>query len=176
MDNVTIDFSGYGLIGVGSDTSHGIYMNGRDNVEIKNGIVRNFGVHGIYEANNVGNSHRIINVRVLNNAGKGIFLSGNNHLVKDCSISNNGSNGIDIGTGSLVIGNTSFNNGGSGIYITTGCSVKDNTSSLNQQYGIFLGGNNLVYGNTAFLNNLSGGGYSNFSSCPNCTFGSNQAP
>jgi hypothetical protein len=176
VDNVTIDFSGYGLIGVGSDTSHGIYMNGRDNVEIKNGIVRNFGVHGIYEANNVGNSHRIINVRVLNNAGKGIFLSGNNHLVKDCSISNNGSNGIDIGTGSLVIGNTSFNNGGSGIYITTGCSVKDNTSSLNQQYGIFLGGNNLVDGNTAFLNNLSGGGYSNFSSCPNCTFGSNQAP
>jgi hypothetical protein len=76
-----------------------------------------------------------------------IFLSGNNHLVKDCSISNNGSNGIDIGTGSLVIGNTSFNNGGSGIYITTGCSVKDNTATLNQQFGIFLGGNNLVDGN-----------------------------
>ena len=176
VDNVTIDFSGYSLIGVGSDTSHGIYMNGRSNVEIKNGIVRNFGVHGIYEANNVGDSHRVINVRVSNNASKGIYLLGNNHLVKDCTISNNGSHGIDIGTGSLVVGNTSFNNGGSGIYITTGCSVKDNTSSLNQQYGIYLGGNNLVDGNTAVINNRSGGGFSNISPCLSCTFGDNQAP
>jgi parallel beta-helix repeat protein len=181
IDNVTIDLSGYALIGLGtatvaSSTSYGIYMNGRSNVEIKNGTIRNFGLHGIYEANNVGHSHRAINVRAINNGGLGIYLAGNNHLVKDSTIANNGSHGLNIGTGSLVISNTSFNNGGSGFYITTGCSIRDNTASLNQQYGIYLGGNNLVDGNTAFLNNLSGGGFSNFSPCPSCTFGSNQAP
>ncbi len=179
-DNVTIDLSGFSLIGLGTGTTleptYGIYMNGRSNAEIKNGIIRNFKSHGIYESNNVGNSHRIINVRVINNGEKGINLLGNNHIVKDCTVSSNGNHGLDIGTGSLVISNTSFNNGGSGFYITTGCSVKDNTSSLNQQYGIFLGENNLVDGNTAFLNNLSGGGFSNMSSCPTCTFGNNQAP
>jgi len=175
-DNVTIDLSGFSLIGLGSGTSVGIYMSGRSNVEIKNGIIQNFALHGIYEANNVGNSHRVINLRAVNNGGRGIYLFGNNHLIKDCTVSNNGSNGLDIGTGSLVVGTTANNNGGSGIAITTGCTVKDNASSLNQQYGIYLGGNNLVDGNTAYLNNLSGGGYSNISPCASCTFGKNHAP
>ena len=176
-DNVTIDLSGFSLTGYGSlDAYYGIYMNGRYNVEIKNGILKNWSSHGIYEANNVGISHRVINVRVVNNGGKGIFLLGNNHTVKDSTVLNNGSHGVDVGTGSLVVGNATFNNGGSGLFITTGCTVKDNTASLNQQDGISLGGNNLVDGNTAFQNNQSGGGYSNISPCPTCTFGKNHAP
>jgi parallel beta-helix repeat protein len=178
-DNVTIDLSGFSLTGYDDGSLneyYGIYMNGRYNIEIKNGTLKNWSSHGIYEANNVGYSHRLTNIRAVNNGGKGIYLLGNSHIVKECTLSNNGSHGLEVSTGSLVIGNVAFNNGGSGLFITTGCTVKDNTVSLNQQYGIALGGNNLVDGNTAFLNNLSGGPYSNIGLCPSCTFGKNHAP
>jgi hypothetical protein len=49
-------------------------MSGRSNVEIRNGTIRNFGSTGIYEESNSGNSHRVINVRVMNNKGCGGFI------------------------------------------------------------------------------------------------------
>ena len=48
-DNVTIDLMGYSLIGPGSGTNYGIYMDERSNVEIRNGTVRDF-YYGIREA------------------------------------------------------------------------------------------------------------------------------
>lgn len=75
-NNVTIDLMGFSLSGPGSGTNYGIYMNGRSNVEIRNGTIRNFGSYGIYaDSGSVGN-HRIINVRAVGNQGGGIVLSG----------------------------------------------------------------------------------------------------
>jgi hypothetical protein len=50
-DDVTIDLRGHSLIGRSSSsgTSNGIYMNGRKNVEIRNGTITNFGNNGILE-------------------------------------------------------------------------------------------------------------------------------
>jgi parallel beta-helix repeat protein len=197
-NNVTIDLNGYSIYGINASGGHGIYMNGRSNVEIRNGTIRNFGGNGIYEESVTGNSHRVINVRVMNNKGYGIYLYGSNHIVKDCTVSNNensgigihgsgsaltgntayanGGTGIDGGIGCTITGNTAYSNGGSGIYASFGSTVKNNTTSYNQYYGIYLNVYILVDGNTALDNNQSGGSYTNISSCPTCTFGINSAP
>jgi hypothetical protein len=88
-NNVTIDLNGYTISGNNTSSGHGVYMNGRRNVEIRNGTIRNFGSNGIYEESASGNSHRVINVRVMNNRGWGIYLEGSNHMVRDCTASSN---------------------------------------------------------------------------------------
>ena len=45
--NVTIDMSGYTLSGPFSGKGHGIYINGTDNIEIRNGTITGFGTDGI---------------------------------------------------------------------------------------------------------------------------------
>ena len=42
-DNVTIDLMGYSLIGPGSGSGNGIYMDDRNNVKIRNGTIKEFG-------------------------------------------------------------------------------------------------------------------------------------
>lgn len=197
-DNVTIDLMGYSLIGPGpgGSTWSGISLNGRYNVEVRNGTIRGFNGRGITEGLQ-GEKHRIINVRVVENESIGIYLEGNGHLVKDCTASSNGSygiwcmkgctvtgnntydnerDGIRAPYGCTVAGNTSYDNGWSGIVCYTGCTVADNTTYYNQRYGITLSGNNLVDGNTAYNNDQSGDDYANIKSCSSCTFGLNHAP
>jgi parallel beta-helix repeat protein len=173
-NNVTIDLNGYSIAGNNASGGYGVYMNGRSNVEIRNGTIRNFGSTGIYEEGDSGNSHRIINVRVINNKGSGIYLNGSNHMVKDCTVSNNGFDGIYAADGCTVSGNTAYSNGNNGISAGVACMAKNNTAYHNQYYGILLGGYNLVDGNTAYDNNQSGGeDYTNISECATCVFGSN---
>lgn len=94
-NDVTIDLMGYQLIGPGSGTSHGVYMDGRRNVEVCNGTVRRFGRSGIYEADGIyGKNHRVVNVRTLSNGWLGIQLAGEGNLVQDCTSAGNGSTGI----------------------------------------------------------------------------------
>ena len=173
-NNVTIDLNGYSIAGNNTSGGYGVYMNGCSNVEIRNGTIRNFGSHGIYEESSSGKSHRVINVRVVNNKGSGIYLNGSNHMVKDCTASNNGFDGIYAADGCAVSGNTAYSNGNNGISAGVACTVKNNTAYHNQYYGILLGGYNLVDGNTAYDNNQSGGeDYTNISECATCVFGSN---
>jgi parallel beta-helix repeat protein len=197
-NNVTIDLNGYSISGNNTSGGYGVYMNGCSNVEIRNGTIRNFGSTGIYEEGSSGNSHRVINVRVMNNKGYGIDLYGSNHMVKDCTVSNNensgigiygsgsaitgntayanGGTGIDGGIGCTITGNTAYANGGSGIYASFGSTVKNNTTYYNQYYGLYLNVYILVDGNTALDNNQSGGSYTNISPCGTCTFGVNSTP
>jgi parallel beta-helix repeat protein len=196
-NNVTIDLNGYSIVGNNSSGGYGIYMNGRSNVEIRNGTIRNFGSTGIYEEGSFGNSHRVINVRVMNNKVTGIILAGSNHMVKDCTVSNNkgvgiyiwygstisgntvydnGANGISAIASSSVIGNTVYSNQGSGIVVGSGSTVKNNTVNNNDDYGIYLSAQTLVDGNTAYNNNQSGGASTNMNSCLTCVFGDNVAP
>ena len=195
-NDVTIDLNGYTISGNGTGDHYGIYMNGRFNVEIRNGTIRNFGSHGIYEESDSGHSHRVINVRVMDNKGYGIFLHSSSNMVKDCTASNNGNSGINIsygstasgnsaynnglsgiaGIGCTMIGNTAYDNGWSGISANSGSTVKNNTAYRNGWHGIALTHHDLVDGNTAYDNNQSGESYTNISSCGQCTFGVNHAP
>jgi len=173
-NNVTIDLNGYYIAGNNTGDYIGVYINGYSNMEIRNGTIRNFGSLGIYGT--LGNSYRVINVRVMNNKNHGILLYGNNHMVKDCTASNNNGYGIFVSFGSMIIGNTAYNNGRSGIYANSGCTVKNNTSSYNQWHGIVLVDYDLVDGNTAYDNNQSAGPYVNMTPCATCVFGDNVAP
>jgi len=151
-NNVTIDLNGYSISGNNASGGYGVYMNGCSNVEIRNGTIRNFGSRGIYEEGSSGNSHRVINVRVMNNKGSGISLNGNNHMLKDCTISNNGGYGIYAYSGSTVSGNTSYNNGSYGISAGFGCTVSGNTSYSNGGDGISASAGSTLSGNTAYNN------------------------
>ena len=139
-DNVTIDLCGFTLAGPDTPAVYGIYMNGRDNVEIRNGTIRDF-YNGIYEMSSDGKNHRIINVRVLSNVGNGIRILGRKCLVKDCLVADNGASsavaetyGIHVGNGSTITGNTVCNNGYQAsstlfyaIHTGFGCTITGNT-------------------------------------------------
>jgi parallel beta-helix repeat protein len=191
-DHVTIDLMGYSLIGPGktSGNNKGVFLDGRNNVEIKNGTIRDFGTYGIYsQSSTTGRNLRIIDVRAIGNGNGGIILNGRGHLVERCNVSENGWVGIMAHTGSTITGNTASDNGSIGIFgsqactITgntsrnnvshgisahDGCTVKNNTSSWNQQKGIELFGSNLVDGNTAYANSSE-----NIAACTSCVFGHN---
>jgi parallel beta-helix repeat protein len=141
-NDVTIDLMGYTLKGPDLGSSYGIYMSARNNVEIRNGTVRDF-VYGIYEDSSQAFSCRVIDVRATSNVLAGIYLLGCNHLVKNCTASDNGDNaiptvyGIRAGSGSTVTGNTVNENGDNatnnvyGIYASVGSTVTGNTVSKN---------------------------------------------
>ena len=114
-NDVTIDLMGFTLNYTGSTMPVGVYMNGRNNVEVRNGTVTNF-ENGISEGSDDGMNHRVINIRAHNNKNPGIALKGSGHLVKGCNSSHNGGMGI------LVVGGTVANcvansNGMSGIWL-----------------------------------------------------------
>jgi hypothetical protein len=126
VDDVTLDLMGFSLSGTSS--AYGIYMDGRSNVEIRNGTVRGFYI-GVYGVNSVtSNKHRAINIRATDNEF-GIFLYGNNHLIQNCNSSNNGSTGLGLTTGTI-----------------TNCVASNNF------YGISVSGPGNVIGNIAFNN------------------------
>jgi len=158
-DNVTIDLMGFSLIGRGAGDGCGIFMNGRDNVEIRNGTVRNFGSDGIREAKNpteespsFGYAHRVISIRALFNKGDGIELCGIGHLVRDCSAMSNGVDGIYVGALSTVTGNITSLNAAHGIELTDGCAASSNTSVANQLNGIWTWNGCSVMSNTLYGN------------------------
>lgn len=155
-NNVTIDLAGFSIIGPGSGTNYGIYMNGRRNVEIRNGTVQGFtGTYqqggGICETNGTG--HRVIGLRAVSN-GRGIVLGGSGHLIKNCSIVENGSYGIHVGKSSTVTGNTCYGNHDRGISAYGSCTVTGNTCCDNGNQGILCDGSggSTVSGNTCWRN------------------------
>ncbi len=177
-DDVTIDLSGYTMTGPVSGSRSGFYLNGVDNVEIRNGTIRSFR-NGIFETANPEIGHRVINVRAVSNGLHGIRLGGKNHLVKNCTASDNGHNatsdpyGIYTGSGSTVMGNTVYNNGSlstasyiNGIGTGFGCTVTNNTVHKTGDqakglviYGIKTGDGCTVTGNTSYYNGYKATGY-----------------
>jgi hypothetical protein len=81
-DNVTIDLLGFCLNGPdGSWVNTGISMNGRNNVEIRNGSMT-YWSNCIVEQE--GSNHRVINVRV-QCYDSGINLGGVGHIIQGCT-------------------------------------------------------------------------------------------
>lgn len=138
VDNVTIDLMGFNLTGPGSGYDIGIELQGRVNVEIRNGTVRRFVAAGI-QSTVASRNIRIINMRLHEN-GNGINLVGQHHLIQNCNASNNNYTGITtFGSYSMITGNVSCNNGGSGISATgDGHSLIGNVASDNEYYGFNL--------------------------------------
>ncbi|MHC4476854.1 MAG: right-handed parallel beta-helix repeat-containing protein [Planctomycetota bacterium] len=177
-NDVTIDLMGFSIVGPGPDsgTNYGIYLDGRTNVEIRNGTVRDFGSHGLYGAGLAGKGHRAINVRATSNGGTGIYLDSRHNLIKDSTANGNGGDGICVSNASIVTGNTAcdnnndgidgvnstittntvYFNGSNGIFARGPCTVKNNTAMHNGMNGIFAFSGGTITGNTTFSNQSAG--------------------
>ncbi|MHB8070287.1 MAG: right-handed parallel beta-helix repeat-containing protein [Desulfobaccales bacterium] len=163
-DNVTLDLMGFSLSHPGPLVAgNGIYMEGRYNVEIRNGTVSGFNV-GIWENYANGAQHRVSNVRAISNAYS-IWLNGKNHLVNACSgsygtvgifagsgaitgsvASNNGEHGIELlGSGSLI-GNIANNNGTTGFLFGTAIIMVDRNSASDNGTNYSAGGASTAWG------------------------------
>ena len=151
-NNVTIDLMGFSLTNTYASgwAANGIYMNGRNNVEVRNGTLVNF-QEAVFESSSSGANHRAINLR-LNNCGDGIYLRGKNHLVKDCTASNN-YDGIAIDAGTI-----------------SNCVACDNTN-----FGIRLTGAGSVIGNIANNNTIRNFSLGTASTATNITVNRNSA-
>jgi hypothetical protein len=118
-DDVTIDLCGFAL--KGGNTGYGIQMEGlRNNIEIRNGTIRNF-TYGITQTSPSSNNSRIIDVTVSFNTERGISLIGQTCEVRNCAVSENAASsssyyayGISVGGNAKITGNkVSFNANGS---------------------------------------------------------------
>ena len=146
-DNVTLNLNGFVLSG-GGPSGNGIHVPGTVvNLTICNGIIGNWGGHGISATNaaygqftglkmydnsadgmSVGNAI-VTQCIAIGNNGIGI-LTGGNSTIKDCVAQANGGGGIN---GSGVIADCVASSNGSGVGITAGtgtvirnCSVQNN--------------------------------------------------
>jgi hypothetical protein len=148
-DHVTIDLMGFSLNrnAFSEVLPSGILMDGRNNVEIRNGTVRGFS-KGILENSAGGANHRVSNVRVVS-CLTGIQLLGKNHLVRNCNASNN-ILGISVKSG-VITGCLASDNGDLGIGLDGPGSLIGNTVICNSgQRGFWISNNEvLVDQNTA---------------------------
>jgi hypothetical protein len=137
-DNVTLDLMGFTLAYTGTGgINRGIYMNGRKNVEVRNGTLLGWD-GGVYEAAwNVPVGHRIINIRAVDFNGA-VILHGNGHLIQGCTASSSrpGASGFWINLGSGII---------------SGCLVKNFAAN-----GILGHANTIISGNVVIGNGASG--------------------
>ena len=156
--NVTIDLMGFSLVGprlVGGDYS-GIWVDtvqGNDNIEIRNGTIRNFRYCGYYSAKTETEGHRLINIRAIENGNAGISIAGRTSLIKDCTSRENGEWGIfTLGYGTIITGNTCTRNGNQGIYGSMAAAITGNTCTWNTRAGIAGGHSGIIKENTCYYN------------------------
>jgi parallel beta-helix repeat protein len=164
-DSVFLDLNGFSLIGV-PGSSNGIFFSGnRQDVVVRNGVIRNWGVDGI-----VGNGARgvhYLGLHVANN-GRGGLSGDFATVVRECSAISNALWGIAANTGSTVSDSTARGNGSDGFIISNDsttlhrCASSDNGGS-----GFFGSGNNHFVNCSAGRNKVHGftGGGNVFRGC-----------
>ena len=139
---------------------YGILMSGCSNVEISGVTIGSSGKGGVRESLSTGRGHRIINVRAIGNGlygnYSGINLNSKHNLVKDCSAETNAGYGIFIGEASVVTGSICYNNGFHGILATFNSTLTGNICNNNGVYGIYALGGSTLTGNTCNSNGTAG--------------------
>lgn len=157
---VTLDLNGYTVRGV-TDSLNGIHMQSfRDNVVIRNGIVRNWSLSGI---NGRIDSGRIENITATFNGAWGIDNNAGGSystVITDCEAANNGAiiavGGIRASDVALVRNCVSLRNGGTGIIVGATSRVLDCVVSGNEGNGIHAGSDTLITGCTVAGNRSHG--------------------
>jgi parallel beta-helix repeat protein len=152
-DDVTIDLMGFTIYGPEAGAP-GISFTSRSNIEIRNGTIHDFsyGIQGLTD----GQSNKVIGVKLISNSGYGIFMHGNNHVVRDCIVISSGAYGIymvDAGAhGHIVAGNAVYNSYYNGITVGAGSMITGNISNRNREHGITVFGGCTVMNNTVYNN------------------------
>jgi hypothetical protein len=175
--DVAIDLMGYSVRGVAGSID-GIRTEGlRDNLSIRNGTVRSWGLTGInLTAGGAGFTSHIDKVRIVHNgtigmrtnqdalvtdtlaefngtSGINLSLSG---MVVNCVSNNNGSTGISTGLAASIVDSVAYSNGGTGIIASIGSSVRNCVTYSNSGSGIATGSASSVVNCTVYSNEING--------------------
>jgi len=140
--DVTLDLNGFAIVGApGNSLSGVVVQEGHSNVVITNGVIRDWDGDGIDAGSASG--ARIEQVRVLNNGGDGIVVSGGG-IVRSCTATDNGGQGIVAGPASVIAHCTATGNGADGIVaiptaVPRGSTISHCGSSGNGGAGIMTG-------------------------------------
>jgi len=157
-NNVSIDLNGYTLLGDGTTSNSAIYTTASfSNINVFNGIIDNWGSHGI----NLQNSSEIniSNIIVTQSSSSGMLLGSNakvayctandngadgiasstNAIISNCITSENNADGIDVGNQSVIALCNSFQNGDNGLETSSNCTVSNSISNYNNGDGINSG-------------------------------------
>ncbi|MFT4536705.1 MAG: hypothetical protein ACJA1A_002373 [Saprospiraceae bacterium] len=186
--NVTLDLNGYTLLSDGSGPLSAVYCNASiSNLVIRNGIISNWGGHGINGVNashcnitdmqisdckltgvSVGINSRIENCTATNNLFDGINTK-NQGLVINCIASNNGTEGIDVNANSIVSTCVVSNNGANGIEASTKSEVTHCIANDNTEDGIEVAAGGMINSCNANSNGENGFDISSGSNIRNST-------
>lgn len=149
-DNVTLDLSGFALIGVPTCLS-GIKSDPDFNVAVKNGTVRNWGGDGI-DLHNVSHAD-LRGIRTIDNGGYGARVAPSSKMLT-CTAIANGLSGVRFEPGStgVVIGVLAQANGQHGIEVGNACNLSNCTAEGNTNDGIVTGEGGTVESCTASFN------------------------
>jgi len=157
--DVTIDLGGHALVGKATTSQSGIIVFGdQKNIEIRNGILREWGGDGV-DAANADNS-KLFGLRAYSNgwnvADQDGLRVGFNSLVQRCTAEGNRDVGIEAFTGSTIRECVAAFNGGDGIVAGEACTVTECVAKNNGDTGISAGINSIVRACVAQTNSASG--------------------
>jgi parallel beta-helix repeat protein len=179
-DDVTLDLGGFTLYGGGTNSHAGITVSGNHhNITIRNGVVRDWGRHGVdgFLARNsslenlkvyfngwggglwsglrIGRNSRVIGCQAQANERGGIHTD-TGCSVRDSSSRENGGVGIFAGFGSTISGTSSTANGGDGIHAEAGSTISGTSSIDNGDDGFQIGSGTTIGGSSAYNNDDDG--------------------
>jgi parallel beta-helix repeat protein len=195
-DNKTFDCQGYSITGDDTSASYGIYLYGRNGMEVRNCIVNDF-YHCFYLSSSAYNNVLRNNTANSCYTGMRVYTNSDNNLLVGNTVSNNnyGVYAYSSIDNTQLLNNTAYGNSLYAMYLTgaPNTTLLDNNISNNDFYGLYLSGGagSLVANNTAdnntlvamaitdspeitLSNNLIGGGLI-FSLSPNSTLEDNIA-
>lgn len=134
-DNVSIDLMGFEVVG-DRGTLDGIHSDGpRDNITIRNGVVRDFEGTGIAVSSSgqLGDGGLLADLLISGNGGRGCFANSNS-TVRDCVSRDNAGTGFVAAQGLAFRSCFAVDNGGAGFSVSdastlTGCTARGNGST-----------------------------------------------
>jgi len=162
-NNVTLDLSGFGLIGVAGSLD-GLHNQGPggtafNRIVVRNGTIRNWGGSGLMLYPTIeGDQNQFENLRIAFNGGYGL-ISRTNAIVRGCTAANNGQDGFWLQQGSVITESIGAGNTGNGIVLSNGASALNCSANGNTANGIVASGccgGNLVRNCTGYQNGQSG--------------------
>jgi hypothetical protein len=156
--NVTLDLMGFTVQGTagsfdGITTQDGGVCN---NVTIRNGIVRGWGLDGIdLGSGGYGNGALLEGLHIEGNGNIGV-ITNFGAVVRGCTFSGNSLSGITVQTGSIVESCTARSNGQSGFFLPTRARITDCYATANGQSGFVVSSSSHVENCTSTENGTRG--------------------
>jgi hypothetical protein len=137
--DVTLDLNGFSVTGNGGDNGIAVFGSA-NNVTIRNGTVRGWGIRGIWASQVSGT--RVEKVVASGNYRFGAIYLGPRANVLECRADDNASVGILVGSDSTIVNssaNGTTNSPGTGISTGDGCTLTASSASGNSGDGIEAG-------------------------------------